>query len=54
MYQDNRPKSEILARLKQDERLNTPHRKKTKKWMPAFVAVAALLFIGLLVPSMLR
>ncbi|WP_399632806.1 hypothetical protein [Sporosarcina sp. SG10008] len=49
---DNRPMSEILARLKQDERLNTPHRKKSKKWMPALVAVAALLVIGLLVPSM--
>ncbi|MBO0600460.1 hypothetical protein I2483_02185 [Sporosarcina sp. E16_3] len=50
---DDRPMSEILARLKQDERLNTPHRKKSKKWMPALVAVAALLVIGLLVPSML-
>ena len=50
---DDRPKSEILARLKQDERLNTPRRKKSKKWMPALVAVAALLVIGLLVPSML-
>ncbi|MEK4715445.1 hypothetical protein ACOKXV_12110 [Sporosarcina psychrophila] len=49
---DNRQMSEILARLKQDERLNTPHRKKSKKWMPALVAVAALLVIGLLVPSM--
>jgi len=45
--------SEILALLKQDERLNTPHRKKTKKWVPAIVAVAALLLIGILVPSML-
>ena len=51
---DNRPMSEILARLKQDERLmNTPHRKKSKKWLPALVAVAALLVIGLMVPSML-
>ncbi|HJF30970.1 MAG TPA: hypothetical protein K8V56_04215 [Sporosarcina psychrophila] len=50
--QDNRPESEILARLKQDERLNTPRRKKAKKWMPALVAVAALLVIGLLIPSM--
>ena len=45
--------SEILARLKQDERLNIPRRKKSKKWMPALVAVAALLVIGLLIPSML-
>jgi len=50
---DNRPMSEILARLKQDERLNTPRRKKSNRWMPALVAVAALLVIGLLVPSML-
>jgi len=50
---DNRPMSEILALLKQDERLNMPHRKKTKKWVPAIVAVAALLLIGILVPSML-
>jgi hypothetical protein len=51
--QDNRSKSEILARLKQDERLNVPRHKKSKKWMPALVAVAALLVIGLLIPSML-
>ena len=51
--QDNRSKSEILARLKQDERLNIPRRKKSNKWMPALVAVAALLVIGLLIPSML-
>ncbi|WP_186671058.1 hypothetical protein [Sporosarcina sp. BP05] len=50
---DDRPMSEILARLKQDERLISPRRKKSKKWMPALVAVAALLVIGLLVPSML-
>lgn len=50
---DNRPMSEILERLKQDERLNIPRRKKSKKWVPALVAVAALLVIGLLVPSMI-
>lgn len=50
---DNRPMSEILAQLKADERLNAPRRDKSKKWMPALVAVAALLVIGLLVPSML-
>ena len=32
--QDNRSKSDILARLKQDERLNTPRRKKTEKMDP--------------------
>ncbi|MER2089900.1 MAG: hypothetical protein ABS920_09185 [Sporosarcina sp.] len=52
--QDNRPKSEILERLKQDERLNAPRRKNLKWWGPALAAVAALLVIGLLIPSMLR
>ena len=52
--QDNRSKSDILARLKQDERLNAPRRRKRKRWIPALVAVAALLVIRLLVPSMLR
>ena len=52
--QDKRPKSDILARLQQDERLNVPRRKKQNKWMPAFAAVAALLVIGLLLPSMLQ
>ena len=28
---DDRPMSEILARLKQDERLNTPHRKRIEE-----------------------
>jgi hypothetical protein len=51
--QDNRSKSEILARLKQDERLNASRRKKSNKWMPALVAVAALFVIGLLIPTML-
>ena len=51
--QDNRPMSEILTRLKQDERLSVARRKKSKKWMPALVAVAALLVISLLTPSML-
>jgi hypothetical protein len=51
--QDNRPKSEILTRLKQDERLSVARRKKSKKLMPALVAVAALLVISLLTPSML-
>ena len=51
---DNRSKSDILARLKQDERLNAPRQRKQKRWIPALVAVAALLVIGLLLPSMLR
>ena len=53
--QDKRSESDILARLQQDERLQqTSRRKKRKRWMPALVAVAALLMIGILVPSMLR
>ncbi len=51
---DDRPKSEILERLKQDQRLNIPRRNNFKRWMPAFVAAAALLVIGLLIPSMLE
>ncbi len=60
--QDERPKSDILTRLKLDERLNSPNRNrnrnrnrnKSKKWIPALVAVAALLVFSLLIPSMLQ
>lgn len=52
--QDHRSKSEILARLKQDERLQIVKKKKrTPGWIPASVAVAALLLLSLLLPSML-
>ncbi|MCZ2259489.1 hypothetical protein [Sporosarcina sp. G11-34] len=53
--QDHRPKSEVLAKLKQDERFRKLNRKKVaSKWIPAFVAVAALLLLSVLLPSMLR
>ncbi|MBE1554086.1 hypothetical protein [Sporosarcina limicola] len=52
--QDSRSKSDILTRLKQDERLTAPSRKNRNKWMPALIAIAALLFLSLLIPSMLR
>lgn len=54
--QDTRSKDEILSRLKNDERLQTERRKtkSSKRWMPALVAVAALLVLSLLLPSMLR
>ena len=51
---DNRSKSEIFERLKQDERLSVHRRKRLTRWMPALVAIAALLVVGLLIPSMLR
>lgn len=52
--EDNRSKEQVLARLKQDQRLKKPRRMNPKKWMPAIVAAAALLLLSLLVPSMLR
>lgn len=51
---DNRPKSDILMRLKQDERLQNSQRKKRNNWIPAFVAVAALFVLSILIPSVLR
>ncbi|MFJ7933420.1 hypothetical protein [Sporosarcina sp. NPDC096371] len=52
--QDERLKSDILMRLKQDERLHPPRRHTQKKWVPALVVVAALLMFSLLIPSMLK
>lgn len=54
--QDTRSKDEILSRLNNDERLQTEQRKRksSKRWLPVFVAVAALLVLSLLLPSMLR
>ncbi|MEK5039285.1 hypothetical protein [Sporosarcina sp. FSL K6-3457] len=51
---DERLKSDILMRLQQDERLHLPRRNNIKKWMPALVAVAALLIFSMIIPSMLR
>ena len=52
--QDERLESDILMRLKQDERLHPPRRTMSKKWIPAVVAMAALLIFSLFIPSMLR
>lgn len=52
--EDNRSKEIVLERLKKDERLNSPRKMNPKKWIPAFVAVAALCLISLLIPSMLN
>lgn len=57
--QDSRSKEDVLRRLKQDERLQAmgskkPNSKKTIKWIPILVSVAALLIFGLLLPSMLN
>lgn len=54
--QDTRSKDEILSRLNNDERLQTEQRKRksSKRWLPALVAIAALLVLSLLLPSMLR
>lgn len=51
---DERLESDILMRLKQDERLHPPRRTMSKKWIPAVAAVAALLIFSLFIPSMLR
>ena len=51
---DERLESDILMRLKQDERLHPPRRTMSKKWISALAALAALLVFSLLIPSMLR
>lgn len=52
--EDNRSKELVLERLKRDQRLKSPRRINPKRWMPAIVAVAALVLLSLLVPSMLN
>ncbi|WP_252503467.1 hypothetical protein [Sporosarcina sp. Marseille-Q4943] len=52
--EDNRTKEQILDRLKQDQRLKKRRRINPRKWMPVIVAAAALLLLGLIVPSMLN
>lgn len=51
---DERLESDILMRLKQDERLHPPRRMMSKKWISAVAAVAALLIFSLLIPTVLR
>ncbi|MHA6259609.1 hypothetical protein ACXYMX_06790 [Sporosarcina sp. CAU 1771] len=51
---DYRSKSEILSQLKQDDRLQNMKKKKSaSRWIPGAVAVAALLLLSILIPSML-
>lgn len=54
--EDNRSMEEVFTRLKKDSRLhsNQPNRKRRRKWMPAAVAMAAVIFISILLPSMLK
>lgn len=59
---DLRSKDEILMKLKQDNRLNktntqrsrSSRKKRPSKWIPAFIALCAILLIGLLLPSMVK
>ncbi len=54
---DSRSKEEILANLKKDERLKSETvspLKRKKSWMPVIVAVAALLVLSVILPSMLN
>lgn len=52
---DHRSKEAVLERVKKDERLqNFPKRNKSKKWLPAFVAIASILILSIIVPSLLR
>lgn len=59
IIKDDRSKEAILTRLKKDERLQklgpmSPKRKKSVKWIPAFVAIASLLILSFMLPSMLK
>lgn len=53
---DNRSAEDILNRLKKEERLQEVVGKKQKSfgWLPVAAIMAAILFIGLLLPSMLK
>jgi len=54
--EDHRSAEDILARLKKDERLIEPssRKRKVRKWVPAFIAIAAMLVVSLLIPSILK
>lgn len=52
---DARPATEILQNLRNDDRLSKQHvTSKRGHWMPAIVAVAAVLLFSLLLPSLLK
>jgi len=50
---DTRSKEEVLKKLKLDQITKVP-KKKISKWIPAVVAIAALLIFSILLPSMLN
>lgn len=57
--QDTRTKDEILMKLKQENRLHdtnkrSDRKKRSSKWIPALIALSAILLVGLLLPSMLN
>lgn len=52
---DDRSANDILTQLKKDDRLTRKSSNRfLKRWMPGVVAVAALLVLSLLIPSMLN
>ncbi|MDS9470795.1 hypothetical protein [Sporosarcina pasteurii] len=53
---DNRSIDEVYTRLKNDKRLQDqqPIERKSWKWMPIAVTIAAVLLLGILTPSMLK
>lgn len=56
---DKRSKEDILMKLKQDSRLTESkkrieRKKRPPKWLPALIAISAILLIGLLLPSMIK
>jgi len=51
--EDNRSRDDILARLKTDPRLRDKQPSRSRKWIPAGVAAAALLAAGILIPSLM-
>ncbi|MFC7365664.1 MULTISPECIES: hypothetical protein [Bhargavaea] len=51
--EDRRSREEILSRLKDDPRLREKQQSRRRKWIPAGVAVAALLAVGVMIPSLM-
>jgi hypothetical protein len=51
--EDRRGREEILSRLKNDPRLRDKRTSRSRKWVPAGVAAAALLAAGILIPSLM-
>jgi hypothetical protein len=51
--EDIRSREEILSRLKNDPRLQDKRPSRSRRWVPAGVAAAALLAAGILIPSLM-